>query len=67
MTEIPKGHIRTKVWQIQKIRCLNDNLSAEEIPIHLDYSENCKSKDQIKNQKESFGNKPSALFTGCFY
>ena len=67
MTEIPKGHIRTKVWQIQKIRCLNDNLSAEEIPIHLDYSENCKSKHQIKNQKESFGNKPSALFTGCFY
>ena len=67
MVEILKEHIHPKRRQFQEIRRLTDNLSAEQILIHLDYSENYKSKHQKEIQSAYFGNKSSSLYTACMY
>ena len=67
MVEILKEHTHTKRRQFQLIRRLTDNLSAEQILIHLDYSENYKSKHQNEIQSAYFGNKSFSLFTACTY
>ena len=46
MVETLKEHIHYKQRQFKDIRQITDSLTMEEILIHLDYSENCKSKHQ---------------------
>ena len=44
MVETPKEHIHYQRRQLKEIRRITDSLTMEEILIHLDYSENYKSK-----------------------
>ena len=67
MVQVLKEHIYTKRKQFQEIRRLTDNLSPDELLIHLDYSENYKSKHQNEIQSAYFGNKSLSLFTACTY
>ena len=57
MVQVLKEHIYTKRKQFQEIRRLTDNLSPDKLLIHLDYSENYKSKHQKEIQIAYFGNK----------
>jgi len=65
--ETIKLHIHTKRRQFAEIRRLTDNLSDNEMLIHLDYSENYKCKEQNEIQSAYFGNKSFSLFTACTY
>ena len=67
MIETQKEHIHYKRRQFKEIRRITDSLTMEEILIHLDYSENYKSKHQNEIQSAYFGNKSFSLFTACTY
>ena len=62
-----KRHIYTKRKQEEEYNRLKDNLDSNKILIHLDYSENYKSKQQNAIQSAYFGNTSFSLFTACAY
>ena len=62
-----KRHIHTKRKQQQEYNRIKNNLQTNEILIHLDYSENYKSKQQNAIQSAYFGNTSFSLFTACAY
>ena len=67
MVEALKEHIHYKRRQFKEIRRITDSLTMKEILIHLDYSENYKSKHQNEIQGAYFGNKSFTLFTAYTY
>ena len=62
-----KEHIHTKRIQQSEIKRLKETLKFNEILVHLDYSENYKSKDQNEVQRAYFGHSTFSLFTACPY
>lgn len=66
MIKIPKWHVYTKPQQ-PVISCLSDNVSAEQILYHLDYSEDYKLKHQNELEIAYFSNHPFSIFATCTY
>ena len=66
MIKIPKWHVYTKPQQ-PVISCLIDNVSAEQILYHLDYSEDYKLKHQNEIEIAYFSNDPFSIFSACTY
>ena len=62
-----KEHIFAKRQQQSKISHLKTHLKSNEILLHVDYSENYKSKDQNEIQSAYFGQSTFSLFTACPY
>ena len=62
-----KEHIFAKRQQQSKISHLKTSIKANEILLHVDYSENYKSKDQNEIQSAYFGQSTFSLFTACPY
>ena len=62
-----KEHVFTKCQQQSKISYLKANIKVNEVPIHLDYSENYKSQDQKEIQSAYFGQASFNFFTACPY
>ena len=60
-------HIYYNWRQFKEIRRITDSLITKEILIHIDYSENYKSKHQNEIQRAYFGNKSFSLFIACTY
>ena len=62
-----KRHIFTKRQQQQFYVNLKENISTNEMIVHLDYSENYKSTQQNEIQSAYFGNQSFSLFTCAYY
>ena len=46
---------------------LKENLKTNEFIIHVDYSENCKDKEQDEIQSAYFRHTSFSVFTACYY
>ena len=62
-----KRHIHTKRKQQAEYNRLKEKLDTNELLLHIDYSENYKSKQQNAIQSAYFGNTSFSLFTACAY
>ena len=62
-----KEHIFVKRRHQSKISHLKTSIKANEIRLHVDYSENYKSKDQNEIQSAYFAQSTFSIFTACPY